>query len=88
MSTEAQKKASIKWQAANMKRVPFDVRKDYYEEVLKPAVKEAGMTVGGFIKAAIEEKIERDGLLQDRETDRADDPLLDGPDEELPPFDL
>ena len=75
MSTEAQKKASIKWQAANMKRVPFDVRKDYYEEVLKPAVKEAGMTVGAFIKAAIEEKIARDGLLPARD----DDP------EEIPP---
>ena len=57
-SSEAQKKASIKWQAANMKRVPLDVRKDYYTDRLKPAADRAGESVGGYIKKAIEMRIE------------------------------
>lgn len=41
----------------NMKRVGIDFNKKYYENVLKPAADRAGMTVGGFIKACIAEKI-------------------------------
>ena len=63
-STEAQKRASIKWQKENMKRVPFDVRKSYYEEVLKPAADRAGETIGGFIKKAIDQRIEREHLRE------------------------
>ena len=59
-STESQKKASVKWQAANMKRVPLDVRKEYYTDILKPAADRAGETVGGYIKKAIEQRIERE----------------------------
>ena len=71
----------------HFKRVPLDVGIDFYNDELKPAADRAGMKVNAFIKLAISEKIERD-RLQDRETDRADDPLPDDPDEELPPFDL
>lgn len=58
-SSEAHKRANIKWQAANYRRVPLDVRKEYYTDVLKPAADKAGETVGGFIKKAIAERIER-----------------------------
>ena len=50
----------IKWQKENMRRVPLDVRRDYYDEVLKPSADKAGETVGGYIKKAINERIERE----------------------------
>ena len=46
--TEAQKKATIKYARKQLKRVPLDM----------PT--EAGMSVNGYIKTAIAEKIERD----------------------------
>jgi hypothetical protein len=52
----------IRYAKENLKRVPFDCQKDYYEEVLKPAAEKAGMKVNAFIKAAIAEKIERENL--------------------------
>ena len=61
-TSEAQKRASIKYAAANYKRVPLDLNKDYFEEVLKPAAAAAGMAVNTYIKEAIAEKIARDGL--------------------------
>lgn len=59
-TTDAQKRASIKYAAANYKRVPLDLNKDYYENILKPAATAAGLAVNAFIKEAIAEKIERD----------------------------
>lgn len=58
-----------------IKRVPLDVQKTYYTDVLKPAADRAGMKVNEFIKEALKEKIEGQG-----------DPsgiLLDLPHEEL-----
>ena len=60
--SESQKRAAIKYQKEKIKRVPLDVQKSYYEEVLKPAADKAGMPVNAFIKAAITEKIERENL--------------------------
>ena len=57
-ATEAQKKASIKWQKENYSRIPLDVPKEYHEE-LKAIAKANGMTLGGFIKQSIAEKLER-----------------------------
>ena len=57
-STEAQKKASIKWQKENYSRIPLDVSKEYHEE-LKRIAKSQGVTLGSFIKQAIAEKIAR-----------------------------
>lgn len=42
------------------KRVPLDLPKDKYEEV-KAAADHVGETVNGFIKTAIDERIERIG---------------------------
>ena len=61
-STEAHKKASIKWKAKALRRVPLDVRKEYYEYVLGRVPELTGTPVNAFIKAAITEKIQRDGL--------------------------
>lgn len=59
-TTEAQRKASIKWQKENYSRIPLDVPKEYHEQ-LKAIAKKNGMTLGGYIKQAIAEKIEREG---------------------------
>lgn len=56
--TEAQKRATRKYNDRMYKRVPLDVPKDFYEK-LKEAAQDFGMSINGFIKAAIEEKIER-----------------------------
>lgn len=60
--SEAKKKANMRWQAKALKRVPFDVRKEYYEHVLSHIPDITELSVNGFIKAAITEKIQRDGL--------------------------
>ena len=57
-STEAQKKASIKYAKNHLKRVPLDMQLTDYE-TLKAAAEGAGQTVNGFIKQAIAEKLER-----------------------------
>ena len=46
----------------NYKRVPLELRLDYYNGVFIPAVNRAGVAVNAFIKQAIQEKIERDQL--------------------------
>ena len=42
------------------KKISVEVRKDYYEDVLFPAAESAGLSVHGYIKEAIREKIERE----------------------------
>lgn len=58
--TEQRKEYLYAYQKENLKRVPLDMRKSEYDE-LKAAAEAAGMKVNGFIKAAINEKMERDG---------------------------
>ena len=57
-SSDAQKKASVKWQKENYVRIPFDVHPEEKERIKQDAEK-TGMTVGGYIKQAIAEKRER-----------------------------
>ena len=61
--TESQKKASLKYARENLKRVPLDLKKEEYER-LSVAAKSVGMSINGFIKAAINEKIVYDGERQ------------------------
>ena len=49
-----------KYNEKNIKRIPLDVQKEYFETVLKPAADSAGVGVNTYIKQAIAEKIERD----------------------------
>ncbi len=58
-TTAAHRKASIKWQKENYSRIPLDVTPEYKEK-LKGIAKKNNMTLGGYIKQAIAEKIERD----------------------------
>lgn len=59
MQTEAQRRAMKKYHRSHFKRIPLNVQKTYYAEVLLPAVERSGETVAGFIKEAIRERIER-----------------------------
>lgn len=51
---------AYKYRKDNLKRVGVDFNKTYYSEVLSPAVEESGLTISGYIKQAISEKIERE----------------------------
>lgn len=43
----------------HIKRFTFDMQKEWYEETLVPAAKEANEPISTFIKTAITERIER-----------------------------
>lgn len=57
--TEAQKKANNKYREKSIKRIPLDVQKEKYEEI-KLAADEAGESVNGYIKTAIDQRMQRD----------------------------
>lgn len=62
MQTEAAKRASVKYRKSHIRRIGLDVQNEYFETVLKPAVDKTGETVNGFIKKAIQQRIEREEL--------------------------
>jgi len=55
--TENQKQSRYKYAKENLKRIPLDVQKDKYEEI-KAAAEKAGETVNGYIKKAIDKRME------------------------------
>lgn len=57
--TEAQKKANLKYREKSIKRIPLDVQKEKYEEI-KAAADAAGEKVNGYIKKAIDQRMERE----------------------------
>lgn len=59
--TEQRKESMYKYAKAKLKRIPLDVQKEKYEEI-KAAATAAGESVNGYIKKAVEERIERDSL--------------------------
>lgn len=54
---EKQKEYSIKYARENLKRIPLDVKKEYYDKVIVVEAEKRGMSVRAFILQAIEEKI-------------------------------
>lgn len=56
------RKAVDKYKKSHIRRIGLDVQISYFDEVLKPAVDKTGETVNGFIKKAVQERIEREGL--------------------------
>lgn len=54
--TEKQRDYSLQYAKDNLKRVPLDLKKEEYER-LSAAAKSVDMSINGFIKAAINEKI-------------------------------
>ncbi len=59
--TENQKQSRYNYAKNNLKRIPLDVQKEKYEEI-KAAADAAGEKVNGYIKKAIDERMERDKL--------------------------
>lgn len=57
--TEKQKQSRYKYARENLKRIPLDVQKDYYEQI-KAAAEKAGQPINAYIKQAIEERMERE----------------------------
>lgn len=57
-------KYDIEYAKANLKRIPVDVQRKYYDNVLKPLVDSLNMPMNTFVKKAIAEKLIRDGLIE------------------------
>lgn len=57
MVSEAQKRATQKYVKNNIKRIPLDVSKSEYE-IIKMAAGKLDMSVNGFIKAAVLDRID------------------------------
>ena len=57
--SEKQKESAYRYKAKKIKRVPLDMQTDDYIK-LSNAAASAGMSVNGYIKQAISEKIERE----------------------------
>ncbi|MCD7743988.1 MAG: hypothetical protein LUI13_01635 [Lachnospiraceae bacterium] len=57
--SEQRKDYLTEYKKAKLKRVPLDVSKEKYEEI-KAAATSVGESVNGYIKTAIDQRIERD----------------------------
>lgn len=55
----------IEYEKKNLKRIPFNVKKEWYDEVLKPYCEKLGMPVNTVIKQALKEKMIRDGFIKE-----------------------
>lgn len=55
---ENKSKYDIQYAKNKLKRIPLDVQKEKYEEI-KAAADAVGETVNGYIKKAIDERMER-----------------------------
>ena len=55
--TENQKQSRYKYAKENLKRIPLDVQKEKYEEI-KAAATAAGESVNGYIKTAVDMRME------------------------------
>ena len=53
---------NLKYAKEKKRRIPLDVKKSFYEAVLSRIPEVADIGINTFIKAAIIEKIQRDGL--------------------------
>lgn len=59
ISTKA--KYDIEYAKNKLKRIPLDVQKEKYEEI-KAAATAVGESVNGYIKKAVDERMERDNV--------------------------
>lgn len=57
--SESKKKYNIEYAKKKLKRIPLDVQIEKYEQI-KNASEKARDTVNGYIKKAIDEKMQRD----------------------------
>lgn len=57
--SESKKKYNLEYAKKKLKRIPLDVQVEKYEEI-KTASEKAGESVNGYIKKAIDERMEQD----------------------------
>jgi predicted HicB family RNase H-like nuclease len=57
--TESQKQARYNYAKKSLKRIPLDVQKNKYEEI-RTAAQNAGESVNGYIKKAIDMRMAED----------------------------
>ena len=57
--TQKQKESMYRYRDKNIKRIPLDVQKEKYDEI-KAAATAAGESVNGYIKKAIDDRMERE----------------------------
>lgn len=57
--SERQKQSTYRYKARKIKRVPLDMQKTDYEHLAR-AASATGISVNGYIKQAISEKIQRE----------------------------
>lgn len=57
-----QKEAICRYQRANIHTVSLNYRNVEYDTIIKPAAEKLGMPVSTFIRLAVREKIDREGL--------------------------
>lgn len=58
--TKKQGQYSVEYAKKKLKRIPLDVQKEYYDDVIVSEADKRGMSVRAFILSAIEEKIEKE----------------------------
>ncbi len=61
-ANEAKRKYDIQYAKEKLKRIPLDVKKEKYEE-LRVAAEAAGEPINGYIKKAIDERMERESRM-------------------------
>ncbi len=61
--SEQRKEYLYDYQKTKLKRIPLDVPKEKYEEI-KAAADAAGEKVNGYIKKAVDMRIERDAAVE------------------------
>ena len=62
-ANEAKKKYDLQYAKDKLKRIPLDVKKEKYEEI-KAAAEAAGEPINGYIKKAIDERMEQSAAGQ------------------------
>ncbi len=67
--SDKRKESMYNYAKTKLKRIPLDVQKEKYEEI-KAAATAAGESVNGYIKKAVDQRMERDNAV----TDPADSP--------------
>lgn len=64
--TDQRKEYLYGYQKEKLKRIPLDVQKEQYERI-KAAADAAGESVNGYIKRAIDERMEREATAKREE---------------------
>lgn len=66
--TQKQKESMYRYRDKNIKRIPLDVQKEKYDEI-KAAATAAGESVNGYIKKAIDDRMEREAGTAEHENE-------------------